>query len=648
MVGELALTFHVADALAAPAESLAAAYQADVVGPLGLAGLALVLCFFTSFWYFTRGRGTKALGEVGVSLLVLMVTACTWAQPSTLLLGNNGVLGHVRDLATGLASITTSISDGTSLAQAAACETGGEANADQCTAEMQAPLLGNIHAAFVDVPYQLLNWGQQLDVPGQQSPCLATEGQILAEGPWGTRDTPRDMMGSAGCSALATFNADPSADRLIGAFLCLSAALLLFLQAILVAGATILAELSVLALVVVFPFVVPAGLLPGGGRDLLWSWVTRALKAMIVLIATCVTLSLMLVTISSLIESMSGDPLFEIFIALNAVVVGAIIFRGRLTKSLRRVADQTHNRMSGAPFGGSQGHRWLAPAGVGFAGAELFDDHRRVAALGSYAAGRALRMRKQLGSTGGAGWSAPVGGNGGGGPAGRPGGGPRGGAGSGGGGPGGAGSGGAGSGGAGSGGAGSGGAGSGGARSGSGGPGTGGPGPGGSGASAAPGGPPTSAAGSPGSPGGGPAPSAASNGGRQPGSAAPKGTGRSGPGPSATPATGVAAGAGANKRHEALKAAAKVAGKKAAEAAVGAAVGVATGGASATTTVAAKVTARTAVVARQALQASAARRDAAEQRSGSLRLALSAAASSPSSGTSLTSKPTTMSTRPAK
>jgi hypothetical protein len=596
-----ALTFHVADALAAPAESLAAAYQADVVGPLGLVGLALLLCFFTSFWYFTRGRGTKALGEVGVSLLVLTVTACTWAQPSTLLLGNNGVLGHVRDLATGLASITTSISDGTSPGEVAACQSGGGANADQCTAEMQAPLLGNIHAAFVDVPYQLLNWGRQLDVPGQQSPCLATEAQVLAEGPWGTSNTPRDMMDSAGCSALATFNADPSADRLIGALLCLSAALLLFLQAILVAGATILAELTVLALVVVFPFVVPAGLLPGGGRDLLWSWVTRALKAMIVLVATCVTLSLMLVTISSLIQSMSGDPLFEIFIALNAVVVGAIIFRGRLTKSLRRIADQTHNRMSGARFGGSQGHRWLAPAAVGFAGAELFDDHRRVAALGSYAAGRAMRMRKQLSANGGAGWPGPVGGNGSGGPAGGPGGSPRGGG------------------------------------SGGGGPGARGPGRSGSGPSAAPGGPPAPPAGSPGPPGGSPGPSAASNGGRQAGGAAPKGTGRSPTGPGATPATDAPSGAGATKAHGALKVAAQVAGKKAAEVAVGAAIGVATGGASTATTVAAKaarVTVKTTAVTRQARQANAARRDA-EQRSGPLRLALSAAASSPSSGTSL-------------
>ena len=44
-----ALTFHVADALAGPAESLAATYQDDVVGPLGLVGIALMFCVFTRF-----------------------------------------------------------------------------------------------------------------------------------------------------------------------------------------------------------------------------------------------------------------------------------------------------------------------------------------------------------------------------------------------------------------------------------------------------------------------------------------------------------------------------------------------------------------------------------------------------------------------
>ena len=345
---------------------------------------------------------------------MLTITACAWAQPSTLLLGNNGVLGHVRDLSTGLAAITTSIAGGTSEGSVPACGRGGEAADDTCDDELQAPLLGNIHNAFVEVPYELLNWGQQLEGPAAPSPCYGTEQQILAQGPWGTSDTPRDMMDSAGCNDLASFNADPSPDRLIGAVLCLTAGLLLFVQALIIAGATMLAELSVLGLVVAFPFVIPCGLLPGGARGLLWAWVTRALKAMLVLVATCMTLSLMLVTVSSLITYMSGDPLFEIFIALNAVVIGAIIFRGRITKSLARMAGSAGQRLAGARIGGTQGRRWLAPAVGGFGAAEVASHLYRARHLANTTR-RVAGLRRQLSSGSGTSWPGPGQGPGGGG-----------------------------------------------------------------------------------------------------------------------------------------------------------------------------------------------------------------------------------------
>ena len=84
---------------------------------------------------------------------------------------------------------------------------------------------------------------------------------------------------------------------------------------------------------------------------------------MLVLVATCMTLSLMLVTVSSLITYMSGDPLFEIFIALNAVVIGAIIFRGRITKSLARMAGSAGQRLAGARIGGTEGPPVVSPGG---------------------------------------------------------------------------------------------------------------------------------------------------------------------------------------------------------------------------------------------------------------------------------------------
>ena len=58
-----ALTFHVADALAGPAESLAATYQDDVVGPLGLVGTALMFCVFSGVLVLHPGPGYQGHGR---------------------------------------------------------------------------------------------------------------------------------------------------------------------------------------------------------------------------------------------------------------------------------------------------------------------------------------------------------------------------------------------------------------------------------------------------------------------------------------------------------------------------------------------------------------------------------------------------------
>ena len=135
---------------------------------------------------------------------------------------------------------------------------------------------------------------------------------------------------------------------------------------------------------------------------------------MLVLVATCMTLSLMLVTVSSLITYMSGDPLFEIFIALNAVVIGAIIFRGRITKSLARMAGSAGQRLAGARIGGTQGRRWLAPAVGGFGAAEVASHLYRARHLANTTR-RVAGLRRQLSSGSGTSWPGPGQGPGGGG-----------------------------------------------------------------------------------------------------------------------------------------------------------------------------------------------------------------------------------------
>ncbi len=57
------------------------------------------------------------------------------------------------------------------------------------------PLQAHLHQAFVEDPYDHLNWGGS-DMPTE---CRGMRDRILALGPWGNSDAPRDAMEMAGC-----------------------------------------------------------------------------------------------------------------------------------------------------------------------------------------------------------------------------------------------------------------------------------------------------------------------------------------------------------------------------------------------------------------------------------------------------------------
>jgi hypothetical protein len=404
------LSFHVADALTAPAAKLAATYQHSVVDQIGLIGVCLFAAAAWSAWHIFRSRLSKGAGEFGVSLIILLITTATWAAPATFLLGPGGLLGHTRDVATTLGQVTAGV--GGTPAPPPGCPGGPDgppAPGTDCLApagtgggaDYTAPLLGSLHHAFVEVPYQLLNWGEQLDIPGHQSPCLATETKIVASGPHSTSDDPRNMMTSAGCPDLAKFNAAPSADRLVGAALSFLGSLIVMVLAIVIAFALMLAELTCVGLVVAFPLVAAVALVPGPGRELLWRWITHAIGALLALIATVVCLSLMLVGVDGVLSAVAGQALLVIFALLDALVVATLIFHRRLRKGLHRAAENFGRRLENATVGGAGPTRWLKPAAAGFGAAELLDVHRQLrhrAHQGTNAARQTTKVAKRVGA----------------------------------------------------------------------------------------------------------------------------------------------------------------------------------------------------------------------------------------------------------
>lgn len=199
-------SFHIETVLGGPAESLATDYQNDIIRPLGVGLFSLFCCAAYAAWMIFRGRMPRGAGEFGVSLLILAMTTATWAAPNTFLLGSTGVLARTREVTAQLGDVagqaasafSNSAPGGAVPVVSLPSSTSSTTTVSATTNGPTAELLQGLHHAFVEVPYQVLNWGEQLDTPGSPSPCLVTEQKILEQGPWGTSDTPRNMMAAAG------------------------------------------------------------------------------------------------------------------------------------------------------------------------------------------------------------------------------------------------------------------------------------------------------------------------------------------------------------------------------------------------------------------------------------------------------------------
>jgi hypothetical protein len=223
------------------------------------------------------------------------------------------------------------------------------------------------------LPYDLLNWGGLLS-----GPCASVRDAILADGPHGSDNGPREAMRAAGCAAQADFNANPGADRLAAALLTLfvSAATVVLLA--LIAATVVAAQLVGVGLVAVSPFAFVGGILPGSGRQLLWRWLAAALRAVVAIVAMSLFLSLLLLTLSALLEATEGRALLERFGLLAVVTMLMAAARKRLLQAGQVAATGWGQRREAAVVGGTHGAGWMAPASVGgatgFALAELRRD----------------------------------------------------------------------------------------------------------------------------------------------------------------------------------------------------------------------------------------------------------------------------------
>src|SRR5581483_11266215 len=362
--------FGIYDRVGGAAVDIAQRYQHNVIGPLGLDDLVWFYAVACAAVAALRGKLTMAAGELITSVVAAGLAGLILANPAGYLHGTFDTMGKLSGalLATG---------------------TGQPPPADSADAHaVMAPLQAQIHAAFVEEPYDYLDWGGPLPPT-----CAAARDQILATGPHGADDEPRQVMAAAGCQAQADFNHDPTGTRLFGAVLTFAAALVMVALMALVAVTVVVAQVVAIVLFAIAPFACLAAVLPGAGRELAWRWVAALIRVVLAVVGMSFVLSLLLLTVGALLDGTNDVGLVERFALVNVVVIAMLVARRRILAAGHSLAGSFGQRLATRRAGGDRVAPWLAAPAVagatGFAvGASLGPDRQSRTSRTASAAGR--------------------------------------------------------------------------------------------------------------------------------------------------------------------------------------------------------------------------------------------------------------------
>ena len=361
-----AFEFPLAEDLVGDAGVLAQSYTVDFFG-FGLAtsvyGLALsVTMVVAGFKAVTKGM-IAAGSEVAMAfvayvvLIVLTLTSGFGNAGLTVARVSSELSSSIASFASGqerqaecaaqLEAVTETDANGETVPLA-----GAEATTDAATtgANSSACSFGfAMQRSLVELPYQNLQWGQVLDGVSGKEQCAAINLELLAEGPWGNDDEPRNRMGAvAECEENANFNHQATYIRLGIASANTIAAAAVTLLVLIVAAMLLWQQVKLLFLTVTMPHALVFAILPGRSRKLAWQWVEHLVGVVI----RTVILSLGLVVWLSLFSLIVHEQLTlrGIFLSLFASIAMAISgFYGlyRMSGMTRRVNPAVRTKRDG-------------------------------------------------------------------------------------------------------------------------------------------------------------------------------------------------------------------------------------------------------------------------------------------------------------
>jgi hypothetical protein len=324
------LNFAPARLLMGQAQRVADAYQTQVIDRTGLAPFFLFICaMWAGFLAFT-GRLGRGFSELGISLLIVACAGAFWSNPGRSLTGG---LDFVAGVSSEVAAVTT----------------GAEVDAPTAKNAVGASMARAIHKTFIENTHMIINWGRIIP-PGD--PCRAVYDAAVASGPWGTSSKPRVAMKEAGCTTEDKFNRDPSMGRLLSALLVMIASVLLIVMLVMVSYTLIKSQIEVLVALVVWPFALVSGTLPGHGRAMFWRWVGSTAMALIKVLVMMMLLCLTLVGVQAVLSATTAEKLVPQMGMVVVVVAMGLLKRKSIMANSERAVSSFANRMSGGGTGG--------------------------------------------------------------------------------------------------------------------------------------------------------------------------------------------------------------------------------------------------------------------------------------------------------
>ncbi|MFF3934131.1 hypothetical protein [Streptomyces hirsutus] len=406
-----ALSFSLAGLLLKPALTVSTSLYGGVIVQLGLPALFLTFSVVVASWHLLFGNRARGWGEMAAAMVISALAIGALASPPQMLLSkDHGAVAAVRDLAVETAALVLDkeaidAGDSGRKTTTGAWEKPGQGvtvgqRVRDSAGSISRPITDALVDAFVARPAMMLSYGRTFSDADSGPKCgtlfrqsrisqavfdkkideiLASDEKLVSEIPYigGTLSDIvegisqpsdaiiREKLASKGplkkfedaCVKDGGASAKKaSMEKVGGAFFMVIAAFLVCIFMIMLTFAFLFAQLQIAIEAMIAKVGLAFGVLPGPGRGWLWDRVTAIARSLALMLVSIMSIAVFVVVVNAVLNASDADIPGGItirFVVLDCVVVGAFVYRKRLTVATRGMATRARARIGNTVVGGS-------------------------------------------------------------------------------------------------------------------------------------------------------------------------------------------------------------------------------------------------------------------------------------------------------